>query len=410
MEEREEGGEGYDRYQMLLNTISLRSRMSAAIAGSAIVAVLTACESNQSTTKDQTLPTPSGSTRWVSHPAAEGLDIRWVVIEGGHSLAPSLAAIENIAVPADPEAIALWRSVGLRVAAIPAQHVHLLTEHTGRPRAREQRWLPNPTTWHELTRGPASTTGLVLSLDQGRIRMPPGRPRLLVRAWTRPIADPDTGPRSAMRLELVPQHETRSTRDDGSLTPSPALTLLDAESHGMVFRRFQLSIDAEPGMAYVVYAESPDVDWPAIARGEALLSGVSWFERLPEPVEDEQQDQADEADTMFDPVGGPFGGDHTTDTGGLGTHPDAGVFALPPGPGLGDDGTPGSEETTGLGQRRGRMSPEGTVGPAGPKAPKTPYLGEVLLTQRPPSFTRDGARVMVIILPIFDPTYRLIGD
>ena len=391
----------------------LASAAVAAVFAAAIPLGIGGCASNADNPAAQT-PAPgtttTTSTRWVST-NAEGLDIRWLVIEGGNDVAPTFALLEeNFPVPASPESLQLWRDVGLRVAAIPAQHIQLLTERTGWPRAREQRWLPNPSTWHELTRGPAYPGGLILTLDRGRIRMPPGRPRLLVRAWTRPIADPDTGPRSALRLDIVPQHETRPHRSaaDGSLTPTPSLTLLDAEAQGMVFRRFTLSIDAEPGMAYVVYAEAPQVDWSLLALGATESAAPSWFQRLPEPrEEDEEEMEEEEFDESAEwMIGEPFPSAMSSSSSEL---TDGEHFVLPIGPDFGD---PSPTSSTPAEPRRGRRTSDGPGSPddqAGPPTPKTPYLGEALLTQRPPSVTRHGARVVVIIIPVFEQDYRLIG-
>lgn len=81
------------------------------------------------------------------------------------------------------------------------------------PAAVTRQWIAQGSSWIEAARGPSREEAMIVALQDSRLTLNGGTLRLLTRCWAVPVPS-DQGVRAELRVQLVPQHETRSTPGD----------------------------------------------------------------------------------------------------------------------------------------------------------------------------------------------------
>jgi hypothetical protein len=207
-----------------------------------------------------------------------------VPVLGAGRIARVLLPYTERPVPAPAETLALWSRHGLRAVSVPLNDLDdLLAElrdgagsrvsHAGPAAASQREWLGLPDTWSEVVRGPDLTRGLTVALESERLRLEPGRLRLLVRGWPIPVADDGqlktAHTRAALAVEVLPQHLPRDPARRGPRA-SPrdpfAEASIDAESDGLTFSRLLLPLTLQSSQAVILVSERPGLGWDDVAR------------------------------------------------------------------------------------------------------------------------------------------------
>lgn len=192
-----------------------------------------------------------------------GLELRWwVCVDDETTLRAAISPYADNPVPMDEHTLRLWRENGLRVVAVPLEDLSLLRAQLRLAGTVQRQWLGQVPRWAEAVRGPAIEGGLTIGLERGRLRLGPGALRMLVRCWAVPVvdeSDPDAPTaRSALHIELVPQHEEpRRRADDPILGFSDRPSRLAAEDKGLLFSRLTARMVAREGYAYLVVPLRP---------------------------------------------------------------------------------------------------------------------------------------------------------
>ncbi len=178
-----------------------------------------------------------------------------------------------------PEAaVALWRANGLRVVAVPVDEVDSLRRALRLLGGVQREWRGLVPLWTEIVRGPEHPDGLVIAMHDGRLRLGPGRLRLLGRCWAAPTIVSGNGiTRVApdLRLELVPQYNDPppprpSLEEELEKATKPPRPRTE-EREGLLIRRLVLDVPLLAGEAVVIVPERPEANWsmPAAERPEA---------------------------------------------------------------------------------------------------------------------------------------------
>jgi hypothetical protein len=284
--------------------------------------------------------------------------------------------------PFPPQALERWRANGLRVVGVPVSALEsVLNTLAPRGGTAQREWLGQPTSWSELARTPTQPSFL-LALDGERLALPAGSLRLLVRAWTRPLASTNSSqrPRASLRLELLPQHADERgarraevvQRDPSGevIVTTPTLSTLD---DGVVFSSLGLDGDLDGSQALVIVFEQPGVDW----------------RRLAEETRAEAETESDVTEQTSESTRAGTGmSDDSVEA-------SSAQSSLAPGQvARGSDSNPRSDRsntTTGRAadtprDARTRRAPiRQQVLPAGPTGPMLPSLGQAMLTNITPS-------------------------
>jgi hypothetical protein len=203
---------------------------------------------------------------------------------GAGRVARALLPYAERPVPAPAETLALWSRYGLRAVSVPLEDLDALlaelrdgasarVSHAGPAAASQREWLGLPDTWSEVVRGPELTRGLTVSLESERLRLEPGRLRMLVRGWPIPVADDGQTKsghtRAALAVEVLPQHLSRdpARRGPRSSPRDPfAEASIDAESDGLTFSRLLLPLTLESSQAVILVSERPGLGWSDVTR------------------------------------------------------------------------------------------------------------------------------------------------
>lgn len=215
----------------------------------------------------------------------------WTTDTPDAMLADALAPFVAEPLPFAPAAVTLWRANGFRIVAIPLDSLPAVQSSLeGSPSARgaDRQWLGQPTRWTTVHRGPASTDPRVLVMDSGRVPLPPGRFRLVLRGWISPQSPDDAPvvgaatvsavppsrvpaslvprpPRPVLNIELVPQYQ-ESARRPGADVFDVRPPTLDELDEGQVFDRLAL-VGAMNGLrAILIVPEHPEADWSSLSN------------------------------------------------------------------------------------------------------------------------------------------------
>jgi hypothetical protein len=181
-----------------------------------------------------------------------GLAVRqWSVFDRPGLIGSTLAA-HTASDPLDAETDRRLRRNGLRVVAVPADELDIIVEALGGAPMNVDAWYGQVYEWRELAGRPVPDGGQAIALDGHVQRYAGGEIRLMCRCWTVQMED-----RPLMLLELIPQYWPPSGGGFARLLGQPAPEV-------EAFPSLVLDLELEPGLAYVVTTESPDIDWPRL--------------------------------------------------------------------------------------------------------------------------------------------------
>lgn len=348
-----------------------------------------------------------------------GLEVQVTsTVASAASIAGALQPYLNEPTPFPPQQLSMWRANGLRVVAVPLAELPGVFETiggAGSAASNDRQWMGQVVRWSPVYRGSAADVPGVLALDTGRLELPEGRFRLLLRGWVAPafpdasVSAPSTGridgaPPAVLRVELVPQFQDGARRgaSAGSIDDLSAelFTLdaprLDAIQEGQTFDRMLLRGLLGPTRAIVIVSDRPDADW---TRSESMLA-----EREPSST----------LETLV--TDAPADG-----TRGVGSVIRNGSGVPTAVPSNSDPGDPASPSLAPTYSTR--------IGPQGPSAGVLPTLGEAMLggewgagrssvaapvmgESRPDVANPHDARwrrSIVVLVPRLPPRYTLLG-
>lgn len=245
-----------------------------------------------------------------------------------------------------PESVAFLQSHGLYLLEVPVADLEQLRVSLGAPPRHVNQWLGQAVVWTEAVSGPDQPRGQTIALDAERLRLGPGRLRLLARAWISPApGSPGASPRTGadggagggvMTIELLPQHDEEGRPRSREALLAPAS--IASTDEGMLFTRLLVRLAARSSdKAFVL------VGLPSRSDITELAKAVP---------------QTGELRAITD--------------GEAGAAPGVGqVVRQAPG------GGPSVAYETGAG---GAESSAPTIGPVGPPAAQLPTLGEAMLS------------------------------
>jgi hypothetical protein len=219
--------------------------------------------------------TPPNQFQRLSDSARDGLEAFWWVVDDAddvlarrlHELTSTNTPADSPAIPA--ETIDRLQRLGFRAFVVPAEQALALQAQTPGAGPIQRRWMGQVVNWTVLIRGrerPASS----IELPDGTLDLPPGRFRILARAWTIPSASVDADrPAALLQIDLRPQHEDGSRPAESALRPTdptapPTIESSPIEAQGVVFDRAALSASLAAGQALILIPEDPAADWNAI--------------------------------------------------------------------------------------------------------------------------------------------------
>ena len=237
-----------------------------------------------------------------------------------------------------PESRALLATHGLRVLEVPVSELDALRVALGAPPRHVNQWLGQALAWTEAATGPEQPRGQTIALDAERLRLGPGRLRLLARSWISPVPGAaGGGPAGAMTIELLPQHDEK-----GRPAGAPSLlapTSISAADEGLLFTRLLTRMTVRSSdVALVIVGMPPGVEIEELARRAPAVEETRAI----------TDGEAGAAPGVGQVVRQPAGGQ---------------------GPGVGYETTPPG--TTGNGF---------VAGPAGPPVVRAPTLGEAIFS------------------------------
>jgi hypothetical protein len=217
-----------------------------------------------------------------------GLELRLVpVASSGATIGLSLREYADLPTGLDEETLGRLRAYGLRVVAVPVEALPRATRDLTPVGTVQTETLGMLYRWAPLVTGPELEEQYT-TVDTGPLELPPGRFRLLARAWLVPDLGEaqDTGRVAArLRVELLPQHEEAHRRRlDQLLDPAPRTI----EDDGLLFRRLHAIAELPEGRALVIVPAPPDADWAALRppgpADETLPEGETSYGPDPDAV------------------------------------------------------------------------------------------------------------------------------
>lgn len=252
----------------------------------ASLALLSACRSSPTSAPSPQSAAPPGLAAEV-----------WIIRDTDHALARALLdlAAENPPDEVHPVAAERWRASGLRILTIPVRDLPTLRSALPPGGPAELRTFGQIPSWTPLFQGP-ELPDPTIRLDSGILRLPTGRPRILVRSWIEPAMDGLNPASGTIRIEIVPQHmDPLPPRDPIGVSQPEHISPV---AQGQVFDRLLLTFVGEAGRAYLIVGEAPDVDWADLAPEQQAPQ--------PEPAQDEPGDSGGGTDAApSDPPNDP---------------------------------------------------------------------------------------------------------
>lgn len=180
------------------------------------------------------------------------------------TLATALRAVSRGGDALPPDAAALWAAHGLRAYRVPVSELERLRVLAGAPPRSVRNWLGQALVWTEAVGGPEGPSGQTVALEAERLRLGPGRLRLLARAWVVPEPG-ERGVEPVLRVELLPQHQdaARPAASDALLGAPPSIAAAD---QGQLFTRLWVRFSAgRADEAVVLVAAPPGADLERLA-------------------------------------------------------------------------------------------------------------------------------------------------
>jgi hypothetical protein len=183
--------------------------------------------------------------------ADRGLEVRkWIVDDDASTIAEALRSHAR-GTALDEATTRRLRGNGLRLVRVDAASLDALAADLGGPTYDANAWFGQVFTWREVLRHALPAAGQTLAIDGRPRRLERGTLRLGLRSWT--VA---TEAGAIMQLELLPWWEPPPTGQDlRPLLGQPRVF------RGRHLTALWLEVSLEPGAAYVLTCESPQVDW-----------------------------------------------------------------------------------------------------------------------------------------------------
>lgn len=242
------------------------------LAGRVISAALALCLAAGCAPKTASVPAAAESTgvssRWAGT-GDPGLEvIAWSTEADPGTFARALAPWAqpgNAPGGLSPESLAFLASHGLYLLEVPVTELESLRVAIGAPPRHVNQWLGQALVWTEVVSGPEQSRGQTIALEAGRLRLGPGRLRLLARSWIVPVPTNTAPGGGALTIELLPQHdeEGRARSRDSLLAP----TSIAATEEGMLFTRLMVRMSARSSdTAFVLVGLPPGTDIQRLAQ------------------------------------------------------------------------------------------------------------------------------------------------
>lgn len=209
--------------------------------------------------------------------SAPGLELAWWIVRdpAGDHLGRVLGGLPADAATVPDQQALDWAAAGLRLVPTSADRLPALREALRVvPPVRTQR-LPDAPGWTPIASGVPWSATRAVTAGPDTLSLPPGRLRLLARAWIAPDAGspgPDGAPAARLRVELVPQHEPQAAAPDEpesieqrlGLRPRPT-----AEQAGLTLSGLSLPLALRSGQALLIVPERPERRWSGWERAAA---------------------------------------------------------------------------------------------------------------------------------------------
>lgn len=217
-----------------------------------------------------------------------GLEVTWWIVDDAlqpakEPLAEVLGDYADRELPGAGAARELWRANGLRVLAVPVPELEIVRARLSISGPVHEQWLGILSDWTPIISGPAVPEPFSVRLDSGSLGLPPGRLRLLARAWPTPVEPAPSEPLPSdgrmpalLELEILPQHAQDAPRDPlGRAMGARAPGVLD---QGQPFSRLTLTLLSRGKDAILIVPTAPADDWPdaSKARPSASASAGGW--------------------------------------------------------------------------------------------------------------------------------------
>lgn len=206
----------------------------------------------------------------VVRSAESGLEARLWVVSNQSGLLPAVFRDYHPPAAAGAAQAETWRKNGFRVLEVPVERLEELRASLPTIGPLHREWLGLLPEWVEVVKGSRLETERLVQLDDGAVRLGPGRLRLLTRCWTTPSvgAQPDGSPAGAvLRVEVMPELMMQPAQGD-----EPLERLLSGEPvrrgpgvRGVAFERMLLRLVSSGESAIVIVPEDPGADWDAEA-------------------------------------------------------------------------------------------------------------------------------------------------
>jgi len=202
--------------------------------------------------------TPLGADLFTSVLPAQraGLEVQWwSVVDADDALGRALAPYTENESPLADRVRVRWRINGLRMVVVPLEDLNAVLSSLSITDKVNRLWLGQTTTWTVAAPGAPWEGERSLLIGGETIRMGAGQLRLLTRAWVSPTESAPT-----LRTDVALQYIDRLNQNPARSPLEPA-TLPTPEEEGLIFRTLTAPMELDPGYAYCIVAEDPDVDW-----------------------------------------------------------------------------------------------------------------------------------------------------
>ncbi len=181
-----------------------------------------------------------------------GLEMRrWVIRDRGEDLAEALSPYSDSLAELSVEERRHLQVNGFRLVRVPLTELPGVRESLELTGRIDRHWFGQSPDWTDAMVGLDVGEGLAMRSSGGVSVLDGGRLRLLLRAWTTPTAD---GPR--LRVDLALQLAFAAESAAFSLPERRPVA-----EDGPLFDDLSVSALLEPGNAYLICSERPEVPW-----------------------------------------------------------------------------------------------------------------------------------------------------
>jgi hypothetical protein len=190
----------------------------------------------------------------------------YTIIDPRLSIEQAVAPYTDRPVPIADDLRFRLQAAGFRIVAIPVDDLVALQTTLRLVAPTQKQWLGEVPLWTDVIRGPSFNSPRTFAVDNApnlaSTHLPPGRLRLIARAWTAPLPTDDDPRAAALRLELVPQHEPLLSEPHRLLA---GVANAGTETQGRLFPRLAIGAYLRGDEALVLIPDSPHSDWSRTA-------------------------------------------------------------------------------------------------------------------------------------------------